>query len=110
MTVQKEVRAVPVLLGARLPLSDLWFWKHQLQSSLEVESELRFGRSEPRIPLTLSDWLGVVHFSTNESLEKACLEGAKTGGRQVVRLRTHPAHRSHPTGGANAFFLGLRLL
>lgn len=50
MTVQKEVRAVPVLLGARLPLSDLWFWEHQLQPSLEVESELRFVRSEPRIP------------------------------------------------------------
>lgn len=86
MTVQKEVRAPPVLLGARLPLSDLWFWEHQLQPSLEVESELRCGQSEPRIPLTLSDWLGVAHFSTNESPGKACLKGAKIGGRQVVRL------------------------
>ena len=33
------------------PSSPQWLWKHQLRPSLGVESELRYGQSEPRIPL-----------------------------------------------------------
>lgn len=87
-TVQKEVRLMTGAGGGvwgHLTPSSLpqCFWKHQLQPRLRVDSELRCGQSETRLPPGHSDWRGVAYFAPNESPGKAFLRGAEVreGGR-----------------------------
>lgn len=55
----------------------------------EVDSELRCGQSETRIPPGHSDWLGVAHLSPNGSPGKASLRGAKCGRERGNRVQAH---------------------